>query len=276
MYIKNIEFVYDPCELFEKTLEKAYYFNPLTIGIHEGLKIDSKNELKKYKTKINVPEKIKDTIIEDLKKYNIEINYKYFNNIVLDNTDEYDGFYNKLNDLIIINKNNKNKICTLEHEIIHKYIEKNFSNKKLYSKYIADVLSNKIFRKVKNILPFYDKENEDLKFSGSAFNRFDELSANFISTKNYAERLKKRTYTWKLNEFDKETIKLLDKLEPINYALVELAARKAEFYEKENGINIFPRNRINQKFIEELEKTNDLPKTFEKFGEKYFPDLLKD
>ena len=34
----------------EKTLEKAYYFNPLTIGIHEGLKIDSKNELKKYKT----------------------------------------------------------------------------------------------------------------------------------------------------------------------------------------------------------------------------------
>jgi hypothetical protein len=40
------------------------------------------------------------------------------------------------------------------------------------------------------------------------------------------------------------------------------------------GINISPYDKINQLFIEMLEK-HGLPKTFKTFGEKYFPDLLK-
>ncbi len=274
--MENIEIISDPYKLFEKTLEKIYCLNPISIGLYKFLEIDSKKELKKkYRDKMEVPEKIKDTIIENLEKYNIEINYKYFDNIVLDNMERYAGLYNWLNDLIIINKNCNVKICTLEHEIIHKYIKNNFLNEKQCTKLMNDLIVNLILNEIKNIVPFYDENNEDLKFSGSAFIRFNEISANFISTKNYAERLKNKNHTWELNEFDRENLELLNKLEPINFALVELT-KKLDFYKENNGINIYPRNKVNMEFIEKLEKTRDLPRTFEEFGEKYFPDLLKD
>ncbi len=234
-------------------------------------------EKSKKLEKVNIPEKYKEKIEEDLSKWNVHLNNKYFKKIYLGDISEIYGnentcaLYDEFEDIIVIDSYPyQNMIYTLEHELFHRFTAKEIlkeDKKIIISNRLLSIVSwhfKKIFKKDNNF---------DIKNSYFAELKFEELSANYISEKNYAERLKNKTYFWKLNEYDKKNIFFLEKISPTIFSLVELLEKKEHYQNK--GINISPLDPINEDFLKKLEKSKDFPKIFTEFGEKYFPDFLK-